>query len=243
MVSKKFESVSRVVAPKILVISDHIESGTLWSFSLLRHNFDVVFQNAFDQAIESWENEVPDIILIDIHKFNASVIALIEAFRRETIIPILLLSNPISENQIIESYLTGVDDCMIKPIKPSLVIVKIRAWLRRTWTLNVDVMDDFQAGSFSLNFSERLLTIDDQSLVKLTNLELRLMHLLMSNSGRTINYDEIINRVWGDQSDADYGALKNIVYRLRRKIEPDPTRPEYLVTLPGIGYKFIPVQE
>ena len=243
MVSKKFESASRGVAPKILVVSDNIESDTLWTFSLQHHNFDVVFQNAFDQAIESWEKEVPDMILIDNHNFNTSVIELIEAFRRETIIPILLLTNPISENQMIESYLTGVDDCMIKPIKPSLVIVKIRAWLRRTWTLNIDAMKDFQVGSFALNFSERLLTIYDQSLVKLTNLELRLMHLLMSNSGRTINYDEIINRVWGNQSDADYAALKNIVYRLRRKIEPDPTQPEYLVTLPGIGYKFIPLQE
>jgi two-component system KDP operon response regulator KdpE len=236
-------SASRGVAPKILVVSDYIESGTLWTYSLQRHNFDVVFQDDFDQAIESWEYEVPDMILIDIHKFNASVIDLIEAFRRETIIPILLLSNPISENQMIESYLVGVDDCIIKPIKPSLVTVKIRAWLRRTWTLNIDAMKDFQVGSFVLNFSERLLTIDDQSLVKLTNLELRLMHLLMSNSGRTINYDEILNRVWGVQSDADYASLKNIVYRLRRKIEPKPTQPKYLVTLPGRGYKFIPAQE
>lgn len=243
MIGKKFEAASRGVVPKILVVSDQVESGTLWTFSLLRHNFDVFFQDAFDRAIEAWEKEVPDMILIDTHKFNASVIELIGAFRRETIIPILLLTNPISENQMIESYLAGVDDCMIKPIKPSLVIVKIRAWLRRTWTLNVDAMEDFQVGSFALNFSERLLTIDDQSLVKLTNLELRLMHLLMSNSGRTINYDEILNHVWGDQSDADYAALKNIVYRLRRKIEPDPTQPEYLVTLPGIGYKFVPLQE
>ncbi|MGD8402927.1 MAG: response regulator transcription factor [Anaerolineales bacterium] len=243
MVSKKFESASRGVAPKILVVSDHIESGALWTYSLQHANFNVVFQDAFDQAIETWENEVPDMILVDNHRFEASVVNLVGMFRRETIIPILLLTYAISENQIIETYQTGVDDCIIKPIKPKLVIVKIQAWLRRTWILNPGVMDDLHVGNFVLSFSERTIKIGEKEPVRLTNLELRLMHLLMGNSGHTINYDEIIRRVWGYESEADQAALKNIVYRLRRKIELVPAQPEYLVTLPSIGYKFIPAQE
>lgn len=237
MVSKKFEKTKGII-PKILVLSKHTESGMFWTFSLQRNNFDVVLQNDYNKAVEAWEKEVPDMILIVTNKFEIYVLDLVSKLRGETIIPILVLTSDISENQMIETYLTGVDDCIIKPTKPILVIAKMRAWLRRTWTLNADAMEDFRIGGFTLIFSERLLIVNDKKRVRLTNLELRLMHLLMSKSGRTMNYDEIIHRVWGYQSDADYAALKNIVYRLRRKIEPNPTQPEYLVTLPGIGYKF-----
>ena len=243
MVSKKFEVPNKCIVPKILVFSDEVDSAVYWASSLKRNNLTAVHQSSFDRAIETWENEVPDMILIDTNGSNAYAQEFVGKLRKETIIPIILLTNAIPESQIIEIYLSGVDDCIFKPIKPMLVILKIRAWLRQTRTLSIDAMDTFQIGDFSLNFSERKLTIANNPTVKLTILELRLLYLLMSNSGRTVNYEKIIQRVWGYQSDIDYAALKNVVYRLRKKIEPRPTQPQYLITLPEAGYKFMPKQE
>jgi DNA-binding response OmpR family regulator len=109
--------------------------------------------------------------------------------------------------------------------------------------LTVDALEEIRVSNFSLNFSERMLIHGHQPPVKLTNLELRLLHLLMGHSPRTVSYDEIIHHVWGSLSDADYAALKNVVYRLRLKIEANPNEPRYLVTLPGVGYKFDPARE
>lgn len=243
MVNKKFEIPNKCIVPKILVFSDEPDSAVYWASSLMRNNLTAVHQSSFGRAIETWENEVPDMILIDTNGSNAYAQEFVGKLRNETIIPLILLTNAIPENEIIEIYLSGVDDCIIKPVKLMLVILKIRAWLRQTRTLSVDVMDTFQIGDFSLIFSERILTIANKSSVKLTNLELRLLYLLMTNSERTVSYEKIIQRVWGYQSEVDYAALKNVVYRLRKKIELRPTQPQYLITLPEAGYKFMPNQE
>lgn len=243
MANKKFEPTTQGVVPKILVISDYDESGTRWSLSLRRNHFGVVQQNDLDDAIEVAEIELPDMILIDSQNFDISVLDLIRKLRELTTSPILLLTSAISEDQIVETYMKGVDDCVIKPVGPTHMVAKVRAWLRRTWTSRVDALEEIRVSNFLLNLSQRTLILENQSPVRLTNLELRLLHLLMSHSPRAVSYDQIIQRVWGNSSDSDYAALKNVVYRLRLKIEANPNHPRYLVTHPGVGYKFESVQE
>lgn len=243
MVNKKIEATRKGVVPKILAICDHNESAAFWLSNPLRDNFDIIHRYGFDKAIDIWEHEIPDLVVIDVENYGPSTLELIGKLREITISPILLLVFALSEEQIVEAYWRGLDDCIIRPVGPTLIAAKVRAWLRRAWTLTDDALEEIRVGDFILNLSERTLTLGSQPPVKLTNLELRLLHLLMSHSPRTVSYDEIIHRVWGNLSEADYAALKNVVYRLRLKIESNPNEPRYLVTLLGIGYKFDPKQE
>lgn len=230
--SKKGES------PTILVLSNRPETGPMWVYSMQRKNWTVAFESSFDKAINRLREQIPDLILIDTQKPNENVIALVRELRAETMTPILLLSHAVPEDQIVDAYNTGVDECIIKPIGPALLIAKVCSWMRHTSRMDVDVNEDIRVNNCVLIACNRQFQIGDHWTVRLTNQELRLLHLLMSRSPRAISYDEIIQWVWDYATDSDYGALKNVIYRLRQKIETDPAQPQYLLTVPGIGYKF-----
>jgi DNA-binding response OmpR family regulator len=177
--------------------------------------------------------------LIDTQRPNEHILALVRKLRAETVTPILMLVHSIPEDQIVEVYNAGADECIIKPIGPALMIAKARSWMRRTWSITEDAIENIRIGNCVLLASTRQFQIGNQLTVKLTSLELRLLHLLMNRSPRAVSHDEIIQKVWEYTADSDYGALKNVIYRLRQKIEVDPTQPHYLLTVPGVGYKFI----
>lgn len=150
----------------------------------------------------------------------------------------MLLTPGRNEAHILEVYQAGVDECIVKPVSPSLFLAKVGAWLRRSWTIPAEAMEDLQVGDVRLEPARREVAIATGSAVKLTNLEFRLLHLLMTHRGQVLEPDVIIDRVWGYAGSGDSAALKNVVYRLRRKIEPDPSRPRYIQTVAGEGYTF-----
>ena len=207
--------------PTILVISDRPETGPLWVFSLQRKNWTVILESSLDQGVSRLLEQVPDMVLIDTQKPDERVLNLIRRMRAEMVNPILILVHATSEDQVVETYNAGVDECIVKPIGPALIVAKVRAWMRRTWTMTTNAIENIRVNDCVLVVSVRQFSIGSHPPVRLTNLELRLLHLLMSSSPRAITYDEIIQRVWDYAADADYAALKNVIYRLRQKIEED----------------------
>jgi two-component system response regulator MtrA len=151
--------------------------------------------------------------------------------------PILLLTPPRSEENIIEAYKAGVDDYLIKPVSPSLFNAKVKVWLRRSWSATTNTLDPVKIGGMHLFPSERLVIRDNGQPVHLTNLELRLLYHLISRTGQTVTTEELNQRVWGYTGEVDNTMLKNVVYRLRRKIESDPANPLIIQTVAGVGYK------
>jgi two-component system KDP operon response regulator KdpE len=226
-------------SPTILIISDRPETGPLWVFSLQRKNWTVILESSLDNALERLQEQIPDLVLIDTQRPNEYILNLVRKLRVETVAPILMLVHAVSEDQVVEVYNAGIDECILKPIGPALIIAKARAWMRHTWTMATDAVENVRINDCVLVASARKLIIADRPSVKLTNLELRLLHLLMSRSPRVISHDEIIQRVWDYAAEADYSALKNVIYRLRQKIEVDPAQPRHLLTVAGAGYKFV----
>lgn len=225
--------------PTILVISDRPETGPLWVFSLQRKNWTVVLESSIDKGVTRLLEQVPDLVLIDTQKPEERILNLVRRLRAEMVNPIIMLIHATSEDQVVEAYNAGADECIVKPIGPALIVAKVRSWMRRTWTMTANAVENIRVNDCVLVVSERKLTIGERVSTKLTNLELRLLHLLMSHSPRAISSDEIIQRVWDYAAEADYAALKNVIYRLRQKIEIDPTQPRYLQTVSGVGYKFV----
>ena len=125
----------------------------------------------------------------------------------------------------------------MRPIGLPLFVCKVRAWLRHSWTIPARALRQREGAGLRLNPAERQIVVGD-SVVRLTNLELRLLHLLMSHEGQILSGEQIVSRVWGHDY-GDRGMLKNVVYRLRRKLEPDPDMPRYLHTVSGEGYLYV----
>ncbi len=167
-------------------------------------------------------------------------IALCNSLRGESITPILMITDRQDESHILAAYKAGVDECVTKPVSPGLFLAKVTAWLRRSWTLPAEALDGVKAGELRLDPVRRMVENSAGQQIKLTNLEFRLLHVLMTNPGWTLETNVLIERVWGYRGDGDTNLLKNVVYRLRRKLEADLDNPSLILTDPGVGYKYFP---
>jgi two-component system KDP operon response regulator KdpE len=225
-------------APKVLIISNQQTTGPLWVFSLQQQRMNVVLEANPKNALQRSESEAPDLIVLDINIAPLDTVQLIKSLRAELITPIILLT-PHGEDMLLEAYNAGVDDCMLKPVSPSLFQAKIKVWLRRSWSDSTSTLDPIRVNGLQLVPGERMLIMDNGRAVRLTNLELRLLYYLMNKPELTIPIEELNQRVWGYSGEGDNTMLKNVVYRLRRKIEADPAEPRIIQTVVGVGYKLL----
>ena len=234
------ESVSgRHVPPRVLHITNNPEVGDIWAYALRQMGVQVTLAASTAEALAAWEQDTFDLILIDAWGPDLDGIELARQLRTVAVNPILMFTARRNEGYLVTAYEAGVDECVIKPVGPSLFLAKVRAWLRRAWMVPAAALQTLAAGPFHLDPVHRAVTLEDGSTAKLTNLEFRLLHLLMSQPGRALPANLIIDRVWGYRG-GDSNILKNLVYRLRRKVEPDHSQPRHIQTGPGSGYLFVP---
>ena len=222
---------------KIFVVCDQRDTAPVWGYILRQQGLKVILETSLDNAIERWSGEITDMIILDIDVPHARRIECFQAFRGQSVIPLLVLLPAYHETEVLDAYAAGVDDVIIKPISPPIFMAKIMAWVRRSWTVPVGSLNLVNAGDRRLEPSRRSMIKPDGSEINLTNLEFHLLHLLMSRPGYVFTTEEIVQSIWGGYGDGDQVLLKNVVYRLRKKIETDPSRPTLLLTGQG-GYSF-----
>ena len=224
-------------APKVLIVSNKQTTGPLWVFSLQQQKLNVVLELNSSNAVSRWEKEIPDLILLDLNLSPVLTLELIKSLRNEMLIPIFLLASAWSEEDVLKAYQAGIDDYLPKPVSPSLLQAKIKVWLRRSASVSLDVLNQIKVGTLQLFPSEKTILLEKGGAVRLTNLELRLLYYLMNRPGQIVTIGELNQRVWGYNGEADNTMLKNVVYRLRRKIEVDPANPLIIQTVAGVGYR------
>jgi DNA-binding response OmpR family regulator len=227
------------LVPKVLIVSNQQTTGPLWVFSLQQQKLNVALEAVPANTLARCEAESPDLIVLDINLSEPQTLELIKTLRAEMVTPIMLLTPSRSEEYMIETYKAGVDDCILKPVSPSLFQAKIKVWLRRSGSLAADALNPLKVGTLQLFPSERMVFLANGAAARLTNLELRLLYYLMSRPGQTVTTEDLNQRVWGYADEADNTMLKNVVYRLRRKIESDPANPLIIQTVTGVGYKLM----
>ena len=223
--------------PKVLIVSNQQTTGPLWVFSLQQQKLNVALESVPTNTLLRFEKDTPDLIIMDVNLPEAQTLELIRDLRAETLTPILLLAFAHTEEFVIEAYKAGVDDFLHKPVSPSLFQAKVNVWLRRFGTTSADFLNPVKVGTLQLFPAEKMVFLKNGSAARLTNLELRLLYYLMNRPGQIVTIEELNQRVWGYTSEADNTMLKNVVYRLRRKIEADPANPLIIQTITGVGYK------
>jgi DNA-binding response OmpR family regulator len=222
---------------KIFVVCDQKDTAPVWGYVLRQRGLVVILETAREKAIDRWSTEMPDLVVLDVDVNHEDRMELYQKFRAVSVAPILLFLPAYHETEILEAYAAGVDDVVVKPVSPAIFLAKILAWMRRSWTVPIDNLSLVKAGRHRLDPTRRCLINPDSMEIRLTNLEFRLLHILMSRPGSVFSLEEIIESIWGGYGNGDQILLKNVVYRLRRKIEEDPSRPLFLKTGQG-GYAF-----
>ena len=224
--------------PKILVVSNLQTISPLWAFSNTSQRWDVTLETEPAMMISRWADLLPDLIVCDVEPETPGL-SLITELREEAVLPIIFLTFNHSDAFMMEAYEAGVDECILKPIYPPVFEAKIKAWLRHTSNVPVDVLHTLKVDDLLLIPSERTVLLDNKRPIHLTTLELRLLYYLMGRPGRTLTIEELCRNLWGPHQ-GDAATLKNLVYRLRRKIEADPAHPHLVSTVTGVGYRFLP---
>jgi two-component system KDP operon response regulator KdpE len=221
---------------KALLLSDDIEPMSLWAHVLTRCGVGSVVADFTRDHPEDYLEEPPDLILFDVYRALPVALSACRHLRAQLVNPILLMGYFSGEPEMLEAYGAGADECIAKPVGARLLAAKVQAWLRHAWTVPTGAMIAREAGGLRLEPQNRRVVLADDREIGLTNLELRLLYLLMSHPGHVLEPSLIIDRVWGLES-AEPAALKEVIYRLRRKIESDHAHPRYIHTVSG-GYAF-----
>ena len=223
--------------PKIFVLCDRNDTAPLWGYVLRQQGLIAILETRLDKVIDRWAAEMPEMVVVDLNNGKLDPLEMCRHFRAVSVAPVLLLLPTYHETQILDAYALGVDDVIVKPVSPTIFVAKLMAWLRRSWVMPTDGLESVKVGKYRLVPVLRSLVDPNNVHIRLTNLEFRLLLLLMSRPGYVFPAEEIIQSIWGGYGNGDHVLLKNVVYRLRKKIEEDPGDPLILKTRPG-GYSF-----
>jgi DNA-binding response OmpR family regulator len=222
---------------KIFVVCDRSDTAPVWGYILRQQGLTVILETSLEKAVDRWTTEIPDLVVLDVDVSHRDRMDLYKKFRAVSVTPILLFLPTYHESEILEAYAAGADEVVIKPISPALFLAKIMAWMRRSWMVPTAELTQVKAGKHRLEPARRCMINPNGLEIKLTNLEFRLLHLLMSRPGHVFSAEDIIQAIWGGYGNGDHVLLKNVVYRLRKKIEADPSHPVFLQTWQR-GYSF-----
>ncbi|HET9766583.1 MAG TPA: response regulator transcription factor [Thermoanaerobaculia bacterium] len=223
---------------KLLVVDDDPELRPLVGFALRQASYLVVEAASGEEALTLLERELPDLMILDV---NMPGIDGFEVLRRARTngrrLPILMLTVRGEEEDLVRGLDLGADDYLTKPFSPRTLLARVRALLRRA---GEEVPPrPTTVGGLVLDEERHLLHVAERQVV-LAPLELRLLQLLLAQAGRTVAPDRLIRHLWGGSVSAGREHLKQLVYRLRQKIEDDPMAPRLLRTDPGAGYRLEP---
>lgn len=218
---------------KALVVDDDRILADVVAFALRREGFQVI--QAYDglAAIQRWAEEQPDLIVLDINLPKMDGYAVCQRIRREADTPIIMLTVRNEDSDIVYGLELGADDYITKPFSPRQLVARAHAVLRRASL--PPIPSPQQAGGFVLAPNRREVNTPTGQIISLTPLEGRLLEYLMFNAGQVLDADIIIDHVWGPQG-GDRDMLRQLIHRLRSKLEPDPAHPVYVVTTSGFGY-------
>jgi DNA-binding response OmpR family regulator len=220
----------------LLLAHNHDESSIL-SLVLQRAGLAVTVGRGLDRALHAWSERPADLIVLALEGGGASLEA-VRAVRAETEVPLVMVSDAVTEEVCYELLEAGADLVVSRPFSALLLIAQVRALLRRAGGVQLFTLPVLSLAGLTLDPASRTVQSAGQPPRRLTHLEFRLLYTLMIHRGQILPPEVIVERVWGYSEEGDRDLLHKLVSRLRAKVEPDPRSPRHILTVPGIGYSF-----
>ncbi|HLQ12127.1 MAG TPA: response regulator transcription factor [Steroidobacteraceae bacterium] len=218
---------------KILLVDDDPDMLAVTSFALRQAGMLVVEATTYDSALAVFRAEQPDLAILDINIPGGSGFELCQALRRESRLPILMLTVRNEEADLVRALELSADDYLGKPYSPRTLIARVKALLRRTASA---VDDHSSAGPFRLDPAALELRVGEVA-YRLTPLESRLLQLLIAHAGQPVTTERLLKHVWGQRAGGDRQLLKQLVHRLRQKLGDTPPPGGGIETLTNVGYR------
>jgi DNA-binding response OmpR family regulator len=226
------------VSQKILVVDDEPHILELVKYNLAQEGFEVLTAHDGAQAVARARDSQPDLIILDIMLPYVDGLEVCRQIRRDSAVPIIMLTAKGGELERVVGLEIGADDYVTKPFSPRELVARVRAILRRTAVeASPGQTGPLRGGGLVLDPNTHEVTLDGR-LVDLTAKEFELLRLLLSHPNRVFTRDFLLEHIWGYDY---YGSTRTVdmhISRLREKIEDDPASPTYIVTVRGVGYKF-----
>lgn len=223
---------------KILIADDDADLLDILAFSLRREGFAVVSARDGRQALAQVATEQPDLVVLDVTMPELDGFEVCRRLRRESSIPIIMLTARGEDENIVLGLDIGADDYVTKPYSPRELIARVRALARRS-SGHPDRRDNLNAGPFQIDPDHMELRRNGEP-VRLTRIQFELLRFFMANQGQVLPTEALMQNVWGYSAAADASLVKTHIHHLRQRIEEDPSHPTYIVTVPGVGYLFKP---
>jgi two-component system KDP operon response regulator KdpE len=218
----------------ILVVDDEPAIRKFLHVTLKSQGYSVAEASTGKDGISSVSSHLPDVIILDLGLPDIDGVEITRMLRQWTNVPIIILSVRGEDNDKIAALDAGADDYLTKPFSVGELLARIRAALRRSGPTADEPV--FTVGQLEIDFPRRLVKLNKNE-VQLTPNEYNILRLLVANAGRVLTHHQLLTRVWGPGYQQDTHLLQVNISNIRRKIEPDPTQPTYIVTEPGVGYR------
>ena len=221
----------------ILIVDDHANVRTLIKDYLSELGYRVVSARDGAEALAVVGREPVDLILLDVMMPNLDGFAFLRIYRKEHNVPVILLTARLAEADKVAGLELGADDYVTKPFGMQELVARIRAVLRRAAAAGAAPANDvYRLGDLVLNQSTHSVTVGGQP-ASLTPSEFALLAALLESPGRVFSREQLLDRLQGNDYEGVERTIDVHIRNLRRKIEPDPTRPRYIRTVFGVGYR------
>ncbi len=219
---------------KILVVDDDADLLALVAFALTNAGYAVVKATDAAPALAVFDRELPNLVLLDINLPTGSGFDVCKAIRGRSPVPIMMLTARGEEEDLVRALELGADDYLTKPFSPRTLLARVKALLRRT---GIEAADTLTAGGLSLDIGAQTLSFAGGQPLRLTRLETRLLQILIAQAGHVVSAERLLAHVWGHRGSGDRQLLKQLVHRLRQKLERESPGNDPLQTESGVGYR------
>ena len=223
-------------APRVLVVDDEPPMRRFLRASLAAAGYAVEEAATGTEALRVAASHPPDAVLLDLGLPDVDGVEVTRRLREWSAVPVVVLSARGRESDKIEALDAGADDYVTKPFAIGELTARLRAALRRSARTHEDEQAVVTTGPLSIDLGRRRVTLGDAD-VKLTPIEYRLLAMLARHAGRVLTHASLLREVWGPGSTTQHHYLRVFMAQLRRKLEADTSRPQLLLTEPGVGYR------
>ena len=223
---------------KVLIVDDEAAIRDALGRKLQREGFSVTLAGNGLEGLRAFHSERPDLVVLDIVMPSMDGLTVCQRIREVAETPIMMLSaQAITESDIVEGLNAGADEYLVKPVRLNEFVARVRALLRRAQRAATEEETGYNDGYLSVDLQRRHVYVNGQK-VHLTPTEFKLLTVLLENAGRVVPQRELLEQVWGPEYVDDVYYPRVYISQLRRKIEPDPSNPTYILTEHRVGYRF-----
>ena len=221
---------------RILVVDDEPQIRRSLQVNLESKHYAVLSASSGEEAIETITRWKPDLVIIDLLLPSIDGIELTRHIRKQSPVPIIILSALGDERKKVEALECGADDYVTKPFGMEEVLARVRSALRRTIIVS-GTQPVFKTGALSINFERREVRLDHEP-VKLTPTEYDLLKYMIQYAGKVLTHRTLLTAIWGETYADQAQYLRVFIGQLRKKLERNTARPQFILTDPGVGYRF-----